>query len=274
MGLLGLLQSKCEVDVEIRVVADKEPRQLVEQLIRYKGRAHAFAEQVRTETRCWHSRRTTRVLTQLWCCDPKLSLHRNAVAVGLLPPLLGCALGVLVTAPAWVPLTLLVAVLGFPLWVVVAIGLSLVIVVSTVSTLLTVQFVRSKRLRGEVKRFLQGPHGQLLLFRGASPDESKLKHLVMDDPTRKLVASLLLDFIGSATFVVPGIGELADLLWAPLSASLVSAMYAESSPNAKYLAFVEEVLPFTDLIPTATLAWCVSAMLYHFQWWWWCVRLS
>ncbi|TYZ68198.1 hypothetical protein PybrP1_012974 [[Pythium] brassicae (nom. inval.)] len=200
-------RSEHELEVEIRVVVNKEPRQLVEQLIRYKSRAHAFAEQ--------------------------LSLHRNAMVVGLLPPLLGCALGVLVTAPVWAPLTLLVAVLGSPLWLVVGIGLAFVMVVSTVSALLTVQFVRSKRLRGEVERFLQGPHGQLLLFRGASPDELKLKRLVMDDPTRKLLASLLLDFVGTATFILPGIGELADVVWAPLSASLVSAMYSESWPNVK-----------------------------------------
>lgn len=172
-----------------------------------------------------------------------------------MPPLLGCVLGVVATSPVWVPLTVLVAVLGFPLWVVVAIGLSLVTVVSTISTLVTVQVVRSKRLQRELETFLCGPHGQLLLFRGASPDEARIKSLVMHDPAYKLLASVLIDFIGNATFVVPGLGELADVLWAPVSASMVSAMYSQSSPNIKYIAFIEEVLPFTDAIPTATLAW-------------------
>lgn len=188
-------------------------------------------------------------------CRLQLSLHRNAVAIGLFPPLLGCFIGVAATSPVWVPLTLFVAILGFPLWFVVAIGLSLVIVFATVSTLVTVQFVRSKRLKSEAEKFLQGPHGQLLLFKGASPDENKLKQLVMSDPKYKLLASLVIDFLGNTTFILPGIGELADLFWAPLAASMISGMYSQSSPNIKYFAFMEEVLPFTDFIPTATLGW-------------------
>jgi hypothetical protein len=222
-------QTGLELDVNIPVVTNREPRLLVEHLIHYKSRAHALAEQ--------------------------LSLHRNVVAVGLLPPVLGCFIGVIATSPVWVPLTLFVAILGFPLWFVVAIGLSLVIVFSTISALIAVQVMRSKRLKQELERFLQGPHGQLLLFKGASPDEGKLKQFVMSDPKHKLLASLLIDFLGNATFVLPGIGELADLLWAPLSASMISGMYSETSPNIKYFAFMEEVLPFTDFIPTATLGW-------------------
>ena len=33
------------------------------------------------------------------------------------------------------------------------------------------------------------------------------------------------------------------------------AMYDEISPNLKYLSFVEEILPLTDIVPSATLGW-------------------
>lgn len=201
------------------------------------------------------------------CCSIKqLSLHRNAVAIGLLPPLLGCFIGVVATSPVWVPLTLFVAIIGSPLWFVIATALSLVIVFATVSTLVTVQFVRSKRLKSEAEKFLQGPHGQLLLFKGASPDEGKLKELVMSDPKYKLLASIVIDFLGTATFALPVIGELGDLFWAPLAASMISGMYSQSSPKIKYIAFIEEILPFTDIIPTATLAWCVPDVSLNACW--------
>lgn len=51
------------------------------------------------------------------------------------------------------------------------------------------------------------------------------------------------------------LGEFTDLAWAPVFAVCVAAMYSESSPYAHYVGLLEELLPFTDIIPTATLAW-------------------
>jgi len=75
--------------------------------------------------------------------------------------------------------------------------------------------------------------------------------------TSKLLLSLLIDFIGVITFSLPVLGELADLLWAPISAYLVLRLYG--SWGVCFLAFFEEALPFTDVIPTATLAWFIEA---------------
>jgi hypothetical protein len=181
----------------------------------------------------------------------------------LLPPILGCFGGVLLTAPLWIPFTLFVGIIGFPLWVVVAVGASLLIAISAVSSVITVKAIQSRRVKSAIRELAQSPSGQYVLFansgntRVPSPAElaERIKIYVNEDPSRKLLASLLVDFIGNATFVVPGLGELADLFWAPASASLVGAMYTKSTPSAKYFAFLEEVLPFTDFIPTATLAW-------------------
>ncbi|MBA2328825.1 MAG: hypothetical protein H0V91_04320, partial [Flavisolibacter sp.] len=42
--------------------------------------------------------------------------------------------------------------------------------------------------------------------------------LVQPKPLPSLVACLLMDFLGFATFGIPFIGEFLDVLWAPVSA--------------------------------------------------------
>lgn len=102
----------------------------------------------------------------------------------------------------------------------------------------------------------------------------------------KLIFSIILDAIGSSSYVVPvrhtttkappspqvtrlkppsacsccmsvmqGLGEFTDVAWAPTQAVLMAAMYSESSPYAAYVGMLEEILPFTDIIPSVTLAW-------------------
>jgi hypothetical protein len=36
---------------------------------------------------------------------------------------------------------------------------------------------------------------------------------------------------------------------------LMAAMYSDSSPYMHYVGLLEEILPFTDIIPSVTLAW-------------------
>ena len=71
----------------------------------------------------------------------------------------------------------------------------------------------------------------------------------------KLLVSLLVDFVGSMSYLLPLVGEGFDLAWAPISMVLVGAMYDESTPALKYVALMEELLPFTDIVPSATLGW-------------------
>jgi hypothetical protein len=51
------------------------------------------------------------------------------------------------------------------------------------------------------------------------------------------------------------VGEGLDLAWAPAQTILIMAMYDATSPNLKYVSFVEEILPFTDIVPSATIGW-------------------
>ena len=67
-----------------------------------------------------------------------------------------------------------------------------------------------------------------------------------------LLACLLVDAIGDATFVLPG-GEQDDLLWAPLSGLMVLSMFG--SDRLAFLCAFKELLPLADLLPAATLGW-------------------
>jgi len=73
------------------------------------------------------------------------------------------------------------------------------------------------------------------------------------DPGLKLLVCILIDFIGVASFAAPGLGEATDLGWAPISAFLVNYLFGNGIFTA--LAFVEEISPGLDFIPTATIAW-------------------
>jgi len=73
------------------------------------------------------------------------------------------------------------------------------------------------------------------------------------DPGLKLLVCILIDFVGVASFAVPGLGEATDVGWAPISALLVNYLFGNGIFTA--LAFVEEISPGLDFIPTATLAW-------------------
>ena len=120
---------------------------------------------------------------------------------------------------------------------------------------------------------------------------------------------ILIDFIGSTSYFVPGIGEFMDIVWAPAQTLLIMALfdnnnddddenvdsnsnnnngnpntpsYASSSTTTAasttsdsskiyhekvtavlpYISFIEEVLPFTDFIPTATIGWfCIYGIV-------------
>ena len=72
----------------------------------------------------------------------------------------------------------------------------------------------------------------------------------------KLVLCLIIDLLGDTSFVLPGVGELEDVAWAPMSAYALRAIFGSNIIAG--LDFVKEILPATDLIPIATLAWFLT----------------
>ncbi len=78
--------------------------------------------------------------------------------------------------------------------------------------------------------------------------------------TQKAIPALplciLLDFIGYASFSIPVLGEFTDLVWAPVSAVIFYRLFGgKMGVFGGGFSFLEELLPFTDFIPTFTLAW-------------------
>ena len=66
--------------------------------------------------------------------------------------------------------------------------------------------------------------------------------------TKKLVLGIIFDLIGMITFI--------DILWAPLSGYLMTKMYRGTSGKvAGVVAFIEELVPGLDLIPSFTIMW-------------------
>ena len=76
------------------------------------------------------------------------------------------------------------------------------------------------------------------------------------DKTSKLILSLLFDGIGMLSYIVPVFAEVTDLVWAPISAILLMVMFKGSAGKlAGVFGFIEELLPFVDVIPTFTITW-------------------
>ena len=74
--------------------------------------------------------------------------------------------------------------------------------------------------------------------------------------TTKLMYSIIIDAVGMASYFIPALGEASDVIWAPISGLLVYVLYWKT-PIAT-INSLEEYLPFTDFIPTATIAWFLA----------------
>ena len=69
---------------------------------------------------------------------------------------------------------------------------------------------------------------------------------------------ILMDLLGMATFIFPGVGEFVDLVWAPISGYIFYKMFGgRVGMIGGVLNFIEEVIPGTDVIPSFTIAWFI-----------------
>ena len=84
-----------------------------------------------------------------------------------------------------------------------------------------------------------------------------------DNSTQKLLLGLLFDAIGMLTYSGLLLSEPLDIIWAPIAAFLMSRMYkGRVGKVASVLTFIEEIIPFTDIIPSFTITWIYT---YVFQ---------
>jgi hypothetical protein len=76
----------------------------------------------------------------------------------------------------------------------------------------------------------------------------------------KLLVCVAIDVIGTSSELVPLLGEVSDIVWAPIAALILRSLFGGSN-TVLVLEFAEEILPFTDILPLATICWVVDTFL-------------
>ena len=65
---------------------------------------------------------------------------------------------------------------------------------------------------------------------------------------------ILMDAIGMASYIFPGVGESFDLVWAPISCFIFMKSFGGMTGKiGGLISMVEEAVPFIDIIPTFTI---------------------
>lgn len=78
----------------------------------------------------------------------------------------------------------------------------------------------------------------------------------MNKKYKKLALSIVLDAIGFFT-ITP-----IDFAWAPISGYIMSLMYKGTKGKvAGVVSFFEEIVPFSDIVPTFTLMWIYTYII-------------
>ena len=76
--------------------------------------------------------------------------------------------------------------------------------------------------------------------------------------SKKLAFGLLFDTFGYISIIFPPF----DFVWAPVSVWLMLKLYkGKKGKIAAAISFVEEALPFIDIVPTFTLMWIYTYLL-------------
>lgn len=80
--------------------------------------------------------------------------------------------------------------------------------------------------------------------------------------TLMLVLSIVFDIIGVSTYFLPFLGETFDLAWAPIAGFAMYIMYGGFiGVFGGMFVFLEEMIPFTDIIPGFTIMWLIKYVL-------------
>lgn len=71
-----------------------------------------------------------------------------------------------------------------------------------------------------------------------------------------LLFCIIMDVLGAATYLWPLLGESFDIAFAPISAIIYYFAFGRKKAIiGASINFIEELLPFTDMIPTFTISW-------------------
>ncbi len=77
------------------------------------------------------------------------------------------------------------------------------------------------------------------------------------NPWTQLGVAILVDIAGAISYMLPFFGEFGDFLFAPVQAMIVYWMVGKEDWGMFWvmISFGEEMLPWTDIVPSVTLAW-------------------
>ena len=83
----------------------------------------------------------------------------------------------------------------------------------------------------------------------------------MNKKQPSLIFCILMDLVGYATYAVPLLGEIGDVIWAPISSVIFMTTFGGwKGVLGGFGNFIEELLPGTDFIPSFTLMWFIQNM--------------
>ncbi len=114
--------------------------------------------------------------------------------------------------------------------------------------------------------YVVASQGQFLIDKVTSETQKSKQFKRLDDaippPVRldfaKLLLCIVIDILGSANEAIPLVGEVVDVVYAPIAALLLRWLF-NGSNVVFLLEFAEEILPFTDILPLATICWFVES---------------
>lgn len=81
-----------------------------------------------------------------------------------------------------------------------------------------------------------------------------------------LLFCILMDAVGYLSFAIPGVGELIDVAWAPISAAIFARTFGgKQGMVGGIFNFIEELMPGMDFIPSFTIMWFMTNKLNLFN---------
>lgn len=90
--------------------------------------------------------------------------------------------------------------------------------------------------------------------------------MINNQKSPSLLFCIIMDALGMLSFTIPGVGEFADVIWAPVSAIILAKTFGGTrGVFGGVFNFIEEILPGTDIIPTFTIMWLLTNKLGAFR---------
>ena len=81
-----------------------------------------------------------------------------------------------------------------------------------------------------------------------------------------IIFCIIMDLIGYASFSIPFFAEVSDIIWAPISSFIFMKTFGgRIGRMGAVFNFIEEILPFTDFIPSFTIAWFIRNKVHSPQ---------